>query len=314
MKLAFILPSNIKCAPNYVAYKLIEGLVSRGHDVEAFTFREASDERRLSFPCLTKKIRLSSDIDWGMYEIIHSMGIKPDFYVSKLILTRKLSKTKSVTTLHSDFDIDLYDLYGIRGIFYALAWWFFCYLSDARIFLNSHQLRRLPFYRYKKNFIVFNPTDKDNKRAPERPTSSTFLYCGAIRRIKGLDIVLEAMSLNNDFKLDIAGPAASVKYYNYCVNLVKEKGISKRINYLGSLDDTDSLYYRYNTLIVPSRSEGFGLVVLEALSRGLMVICSDIPSFKEVFHDQSVVFFKSDDPEHLAAVISAVSRQNINDS
>jgi alpha-1,2-rhamnosyltransferase len=46
--------------------------------------------------------------------------------------------------------------------------------------------------------------------------------------------------------------------------------------------DLNSLYKSCTSLIMPSRAEGFGLPIVEAKAKGVPVICSDIPVFREV--------------------------------
>ena len=54
---------------------------------------------------------------------------------------------------------------------------------------------------------------------------------------------------------------------------------------------------------MPSRSEGFGLALIEDVQQKIPVICSDIVVFKELFSEEEATFFKSDD---LASLISAL--------
>jgi glycosyltransferase involved in cell wall biosynthesis len=44
---------------------------------------------------------------------------------------------------------------------------------------------------------------------------------------------------------------------------------------------------------MPSRSEGFGLALIEAVQQKVPVICSDISVFKELFTNDEVTFFRS---------------------
>lgn len=46
--------------------------------------------------------------------------------------------------------------------------------------------------------------------------------------------------------------------------------------------ELDYAYRRASLLVVPSLAEGFGLPIIEGLARGLPVVCSDIPVFREV--------------------------------
>ena len=48
-----------------------------------------------------------------------------------------------------------------------------------------------------------------------------------------------------------------------------------------SAEMRDSLFQQASCVVLPSRYEGFGLPLVEALEHGLPVICSDIPPFRE---------------------------------
>lgn len=51
--------------------------------------------------------------------------------------------------------------------------------------------------------------------------------------------------------------------------------------------ELDAAYRRASALLLPTLFEGFGLPVLEALSRGCPVICSDLPVLREVAGDSA---------------------------
>ena len=62
----------------------------------------------------------------------------------------------------------------------------------------------------------------------------------------------------------------------------KGLGVDQNIHWVGSLD-SKRLYQEYckaDIFLQPSKSETFGIVVLEAIETGLSVIASDIPAFK----------------------------------
>jgi O-antigen biosynthesis alpha-1,2-rhamnosyltransferase len=63
--------------------------------------------------------------------------------------------------------------------------------------------------------------------------------------------------------------------------------------------ELDYAYRHASALVIASEIEGFGLPVAEAIQRGLPVLCSDIPVFREVA-DGKVVFFGLEDPANLA--------------
>ncbi|GAA2339191.1 glycosyltransferase family 1 protein [Saccharopolyspora halophila] len=57
-----------------------------------------------------------------------------------------------------------------------------------------------------------------------------------------------------------------------------------------------------SALVLPSRDEGFGLPVLEALACGVPVVCSDLAALREVAGDQAI-FAPSGDPDGLRAAL-----------
>ena len=50
---------------------------------------------------------------------------------------------------------------------------------------------------------------------------------------------------------------------------------------------------------MPSRSEGFGLSLIEAAQFKLPTLCSDIPTFREMFSSNEVAFFELENLDSL---------------
>lgn len=65
---------------------------------------------------------------------------------------------------------------------------------------------------------------------------------------------------------------------------IEERGVSGSVRHLGTVTDAELsyLYQHALALISASRAEGFGLQLLEAMHCGTPVVCSDVPSFREV--------------------------------
>ena len=97
------------------------------------------------------------------------------------------------------------------------------------------------------------------------------LFVGAAGPRKCLDWLLKAHEAGPDLPpLVLAGPGHSTE--------------DSRVRALGYLSDVDlrSVVAGASALVLPSRDEGFGLPVLEALACDVPVICSDVPALREV--------------------------------
>ena len=75
------------------------------------------------------------------------------------------------------------------------------------------------------------------------------------------------------------------------------------IDHISSERELIEFYDRSNLFISPSLYEGFGMPIIEAISRGCKVLCTDIEVFREI-GGESVQYFSPDDPLELFNLIS----------
>jgi len=89
--------------------------------------------------------------------------------------------------------------------------------------------------------------------------------------------------------------------------LVDELGLTADVELLGWVNavELDALYRGATAYVAPTRFEGFGLPVLEAMARGCPVVCSDIPVLREV-GGAAAVYVDTTRPEPLAAALGAL--------
>jgi glycosyltransferase involved in cell wall biosynthesis len=123
------------------------------------------------------------------------------------------------------------------------------------------------------------------------------LFVGATQPRKGLDVLLDAHRSQPALPpLVLAGPAG------WGPTLT----VSPRVSTVGYLDDIDlrCVVAGATALVLPSRDEGFGLPVLEAMAAGVPVVCSDLPALREVAGGLTTLV-PSEDPAALAAALAA---------
>jgi mannosylglucosylglycerate synthase len=94
-------------------------------------------------------------------------------------------------------------------------------------------------------------------------------------------------------------------YFSELQALCDDLKLGERVKFVGAVSDDDirSLYRLSDALFFPSKSEGFGLPLLEARLHGLPVYCSDIPAHREVGGDE--YFGLDDEPEEIAERLAA---------
>ena len=123
---------------------------------------------------------------------------------------------------------------------------------------------------------------------------------------KGLDLILEAHDrLGADWpegvKLVFVGPHGD-GHPRFMNRLRASDPAGRQLLYLGRVEDEilGALYQECLATVLPSRFEGFGFPVLEAMGYGVPVLCSDAGSLPEVA-GEAALLFPSGDAGALAA-------------
>jgi glycosyltransferase involved in cell wall biosynthesis len=99
------------------------------------------------------------------------------------------------------------------------------------------------------------------------------------------------------------------EFWDECMRLIAEKGCGDSVRLLGAQPRSTviNLMNRAIALILPSRSEGLGYVLLEAGAVGLPVICSDIAPFREVIeHEKTALVTPVEDAAAIAAAVDRI--------
>jgi glycosyltransferase involved in cell wall biosynthesis len=106
------------------------------------------------------------------------------------------------------------------------------------------------------------------------------LFVGRLHPIKAIDYLLEALSAStvfrrSDYTLVIAGPDSG-GYQAHLVQLIQQLDLLQKVVIRGLVrsPEKEQLYADAHVLVLPSHSENFGNVVIEALAQGTPVITS----------------------------------------
>jgi glycosyltransferase involved in cell wall biosynthesis len=128
-------------------------------------------------------------------------------------------------------------------------------------------------------------------------------YNGFYKNRRGVLEVFSMLDRAVGTQLRMAGPAPGPDLLQF----VQERRIGDRVEWLIDPNDTvlAQSYREASLLLFPSRYEGFGWPVLEAMAFGLPVVCSDGGSLPEVVGDAGPTH-SSSDLEALAASATAL--------
>ncbi len=131
-------------------------------------------------------------------------------------------------------------------------------------------------------------------------------YIGRINPVKSIDTLLEAFMIlskseNKDMSLLIVGEGET---RNKLKNLSISLGIMQEVYFLGSRNDVPQILSTLDIFVLPSKSEGMPMVILEAMAAGLPVVATNVGGTPEVVIDGETGFLvPPGDPQALADVI-----------
>lgn len=167
--------------------------------------------------------------------------------------------------------------YEFHKLTYKLLRRFIYFKLNKAIVLSERDER---YYRSITNSValISNPSPLPLTKYDYKNTSKTIITLGRLTYEKGYDILIKAWSIVEqscpDWSLHIYGEGEN-RYK--LEQLVTKKNI-KNLAFKGLTDEVQDVYDNAAFYVMSSRFEGFGMVLIEAQSRGLPIVSFDCPS------------------------------------
>lgn len=128
---------------------------------------------------------------------------------------------------------------------------------------------------------------------------------------KGHDILLRALAplVDRPWRLDCVGSLTRCTRTSIALRCLSERlGLSDRVNFAGAVDEPrlDVFYHRADLFVLPTRFEGYGMVLTEALARGLPIVSTGIGPIPNLVPADAGLLVEPDDPAALEVALARV--------
>jgi len=210
-------------------------------------------------------------------EILHGHGAKGGLYAR--LAARRLG-VKSVYTPHGGSLH--YSWASPQGAIFLAMEWALSRLGGNTVFVC--QFERDLFQSKMgspkgQSTVVYNGlTEVEFEPVALQHQASDVLFVGEMRKLKGVDVLLESLARVPNVTLALAGSGPDLQTFK---QQAVELGIAGRASFIGAMPMRQALSWG-TTLIVPSRNESYPYVVLEALAAGRTVLASSVGGIPEI--------------------------------
>jgi len=326
---------NIQGGYEKVVVFLTEQFVSNGHKVEIWLW----NEKIKCFYELDKDVKivsLGSDLKnflnlFTPFRIIMSLLIKWKVYFKYKKLLQRDSEIDFVLIHRHGLSDNLDHFDGLHKNSYNIL-----HVDYNNKYCNHINKLNL-FFRLKaktkNNLIVLTEDSKDaalldgcknvfkinnaltfNSNKKSKLDQNVIISVGRYGYQKNFELLINAFALvcnkNSTWKLKIVG--SQVENNSSLKALIFKHGIHDRIELLNEQKNIVKQYLSASIYVLPSRWEGFPLVVLEAMECGLPILSSNINGIREVLNESNSLFFESDNVIMLSEKLEClINNENI---
>lgn len=306
MKIAQIVPSLFPQGPVRVALDLGQLLRQRGHELDFYYFDEleGAEKPGSAYPLSWRPPQF-----WSRYDVVHSHGFRPDLYTG--IYQKRLPPT--VHTLHNYLREDLGLQYGKFQTQIAEKIWKWACQNHAASVVLSRDMRAYysQFWSHDRLRVIPNTrTAELSSQASRRQKiiqdwageQPVLISLSSASVLKNLEALLHFLEQYPEWRYVHVGGGE----LHPLQEKARKMGMEERCLWLGPQERGWEYLPAGDVFALPSRSEGFPLSLLEAVSLKVPALTSDLPVFRELFDYREVARFTLDDNDSLARAIEEV--------
>lgn len=337
MKVLVCIPCLMTGGTEIQTLSLVEALVVAGHlPIVACYFEHAEEMVRRYEAAGARVCLLSTDGSrpqgikatlghlWrGLKQIVKT--INPDVvhvqYMAPgalpVLILRLLGVRKIIATTHTPGDI--YTPNGLRIVkiltnYVLTAFQCITELAERSFFGSSNLFDG----KLSKHFTIYNniPSHIQICHEPRQPkVNNNYIVIGVVSRlepIKGMDLVVKAFALalrvNPRLQLLVVGEGSQRALME---QQTAEEQITDRVTFVGRQPQSalQGYYDQIDILLMPSRSEGFGLTAIEGMARGCVPVVADTGGLPEVIDSSCGLLHAPSDIEDIADKILQASKE-----
>lgn len=280
-----------------VMITLANELVKYGFSVDVIVANDSGDLKSL----LNQNIKITSlgnvRLRYCIHKYIkHLRRLTPNLIISApnipnilSIAASKLLNIDCIVTQHCFFDIELKRMGFIGKIVPKMVR--LMYNSSSHVVAVSNSVRMmLCRLGISPNLItkIYNPIDIDyiNNKASEdigeEFNNEYIIYAGRLDYVKNVELVINAFELiAEDTRLDLLILGNGTER-DRLQNIVESKGLNNRIKFVGFKANPYPYIKNAKLLTLPSYSESFGNIVIEAMSLGVTSVCTPTEGVIEI--------------------------------
>ena len=269
--------------PSYLLDKLDKSVV-----VHFLDYKGATDLFRLLRNL--RKIIVDNNFD-----LIHT-HLNPANVYSHLACPKGIPQVHTMHTIYSmDTDTSPFKVLLERNLYLNGRSVNLINLSDytREDFLNSFPFKGKTFVL--NNFVSDDFFNLKKKSSYQGGEALKLIAVGTLKSLKNFEYLLEIFTHLKDYNisLDIYGRGDPTKYQE----VIDRTQVKVRM--MGPTSSLQDLLPEYDLFIMPSKFEGFGLSIFEAMAAGVPVMVSDISPLRSIILDNGI-YFDLDNPVSVA--------------